>query len=49
MKKKIWTLLAIIAVIAIAWWLTSGGKEEKKIEFLSAKVEEANLQNSPSL
>ena len=43
--KKIWIPALIVAIIAILW-LTSGGKEEKKIEFLTAKVEEANLQNS---
>ncbi|MBR5688106.1 MAG: efflux RND transporter periplasmic adaptor subunit [Prevotella sp.] len=48
MKKlsKIWIPVLILAIIALAWWLMSGGKEEKKVEFLTAKVEEANLQNS---
>lgn len=48
MKKisKIWVLLALAAVAAVAFWLLRGGKQEEKIEFVTAKVEEANLQNS---
>ena len=48
MKKlsKIWVFVALVALAAVGFWLLSGGKKEEKIEFVTAKVEEANLQNS---
>lgn len=46
MKKisKIW--IGIIAVLAIATWMFSGGKKEQAVTFDTAKVELANIKNS---
>ena len=48
MKKisKIWIGIGIIAVLAIATWLFSGGKKEQAVTFDTAKVELANIKNS---
>ncbi len=48
MKKisKIWILVAVVIVVAVAAWLLSGGKKESEITFDTAKVEPANIQNS---
>ena len=48
MKKisKIWIPVFIIAAVAVAWWMLSGGKKEEIIDFETVKVEEATLQNS---
>lgn len=48
MKKisKIWIGIGIIAVLAIATWMFSGGKKELAVTFDTAKVELANIKNS---
>lgn len=48
MKKisKIWIGIGIIAVLAIATWMFSGGKKEQAVTFDTAKVEPANIKNS---
>lgn len=48
MKKisKIWIGIGIIAVLAIATWMFSGGKKEQTVTFDTAKVELANIKNS---
>lgn len=48
MKKisKIWIRIGIIAVLAIATWMFSGGKKEQTVTFDTAKVEPANIKNS---
>lgn len=48
MKKisKIWIGIGIIAVLAIAIWMFSGGKKEQTVTFDTAKVEPANIKNS---
>ena len=48
MKKisKIWIGIGIIAVLAIATWMFSGGKKEQTVTFDAAKVEPANIKNS---
>lgn len=47
MKKisKIWIGIGIIAVLAIATWMFSGGKKEQAVTFDTAKVELANIKN----
>lgn len=47
MKKisKIWIGIGIIAVLAIATWMFSGGKKEQTVTFDTAKVEPANIKN----
>ena len=45
-KKKLWIGIGVIAIIAIAFWMLSGGKKEEKIEFETAVVEVGNIQNS---
>lgn len=48
MKKlsKVWLLVAVVAIAAVAVWALSGGKKEEKIEFDTAAVAPANIQNS---
>ena len=48
MKKisKIWIGIGIIAVLAIATWMFSGGKKEQAVTFDTAKVGLANIKNS---
>lgn len=48
MKKisKIWIGIGIIAVLAIATWMFSGGKKEQAVTFDTAKVELADIKNS---
>ncbi len=46
-NKKTWGIVAaVVAVIAIAVYLFSGGKKEAKVSFTTAKVEKTNIQNS---
>ncbi len=45
-RSKIWLFIILVALVAGLIWLMKGGKQEEKIEFVTAKVEEANLQNS---
>ena len=48
MKKlsKLWLLVAVVIVIAIAAWALSGGKKEQQISFDTAAVAPANIMNS---
>ena len=48
MKKlsKVWLLVAVVVVVAIAAWAMSGGKKEQQISFDTAAVAPANIQNS---
>ena len=48
MKKlsKVWVVVAIVAIIAVAVWAFSGGKKEQQISFDTAPVASANIQNS---
>lgn len=48
MKKlsKVWVVVAIVAIIAVAVWAFSGGKKEQQISFETAPVASANIQNS---
>ena len=48
MKKlsKVWLLVAIVIVVAIAVWAQSGGKKEQQISFDTAAVAPANIMNS---
>ena len=45
-NKKIWIGVGIVALIAIAFWLLSGGKTEQKTEFETAKVEKQDISIS---
>lgn len=48
MKKlsKVWVVVAIVAIIAVAVWAFSGGKKDQQISFDTAPVASANIQNS---
>jgi HlyD family secretion protein len=48
MKKlsKVWLLLALIIIVAVAAWAMSGGKKEEQISFDTATVASTNIQNS---
>ena len=48
MKKlsKVWVVVVIVAIIAVAVWAFSGGKKEQQISFDTAPVASANIQNS---
>ena len=45
-KKTIWIIIGIIAVIAIAAYLLSGGQKEQKVSFDTAKVEKQDIQTT---
>ena len=46
-NKKTWGIVAaVVAVIAIAVYLFSGGKKETKVSFTTAKVEKTNIQTT---
>ena len=44
--RKVWVVVAIVAIIAVAVWAFSGGKKEQQISFDTAPVASANIQNS---
>ena len=46
MNKKTWIAVAAVVVIAIVWFLLSGGKKEEKVSFDTAKVEKTNVSTS---
>ena len=48
MKKlsKVWLLVAVVIIAAIAVWIMSGGKKEQQISFDTAAIAPANIQNS---
>ena len=46
-NKKIWIIVAVIAVIGIvAYQFLSGGKKEQKVEFETAQVTKGNIQTT---
>jgi len=46
-NKKMWGVIAaVVAVMAVAVWLLSGGKKEEKVAFSIAKVENTSIQTS---
>lgn len=45
-KKKLWLIVAIVAIAVIAVWLLSGGKKEEKVTFDTATVAPTNIMNS---
>lgn len=45
-SKKVWIALGVIAVIAIMYFLLSGGKKEEKVSFETTKVENTTIQTS---
>ena len=45
-NKKLWIAIGVIAVIAILYFLLSGGKKEENVSFDTAKVEMGNIQTS---
>ena len=48
MKKlsKVWLLLTLVIIVALAAWAMSSGKKEEQISFDTATVASANIQNS---
>ena len=48
MKKisKVWIAAGIVAVVAIAAWLMSGGKKKEDVQFVTEKVAKSTIQNS---
>ena len=42
-SKKGWIVIAVVAVLIIAWFLLRGGKKEEKVSFDTAKVENTNI------
>ena len=48
MKKisKVWIAVVIVAVVAIAAWLMSGGKKKEDVQFVTEKVAKSTIQNS---
>ena len=45
-NKKIWIGVGVVALIAVAIWLLSGGKKEEKISFETSKVERQDIQTT---
>lgn len=45
-NKKIWIGVGLVALIAIAAWLMSGGKKEEKVSFETSKVERQDIHTS---
>ena len=46
-NKKIWIIVAVVAVIGIvAYQFLSGGKKEQKVEFETAQVTKGNIQTT---
>ncbi len=45
-NKKVWIGVGVVALIAVIAWLTSGGKQEEKVEFQTAKVVRQNISTS---
>ena len=48
MKKlsKLWLIVGVVAVVAVAAWMLSGKKKKEEVTFATEKVAPANLQNS---
>ena len=45
-NKKIWTVVGVIALLALIGWLLSGGKKEEKVTFETAKVERSSIHTT---
>ena len=45
-KKTIWIIIGVLAVIAIAVYMLSGGKKEQTVSFDTTKVERQNIQTT---
>jgi len=45
-NKKIWIVVGVVAIIAIAAWMLSGGKKEQTVSFDTVKVERQNIQTT---
>ena len=45
-NKKVWIGVGVVALIAVIAWLTSGDKQEEKVEFQTAKVARQNISTS---
>ena len=45
-KKTIWIIIGVLAVIAIAVYMLSGGKKEQTVSFNTTKVERQNIQTT---
>lgn len=45
-NKKLWIGIGVVALIAIAYFLLSGGKKEEKMSFETAKVVKQNIHTS---
>lgn len=48
MKKisKLWTAVGIVALLAVAAWIFTGGKKTEEVDFAVEKVSKTNIQNS---
>lgn len=48
MKKisKVYVAAGVVAMVAVAFWMMSGGKKEESVTFDTAKVAPANLMTS---
>lgn len=44
--SKVWYILGIVALLAVAAWLLSGNKKEETVNFTFSTVGPANIQNS---
>ena len=45
-NKKIWMGIGALVIIALVIWKCSGGKNEEKVSFETAKVEKQNISSS---
>lgn len=45
-SKKLWIGVGVIALIAVGFFLFSGGKKEQKVEFETAKVERTTISST---
>ena len=44
--SKLWIVVGVIAIVALAMWLLSGHKKKEEVSFETEKVAPANIQNS---
>lgn len=44
--SKLWIVVGVIAVVALAMWLLSGNKKKEEVSFETERVAPANIQNS---
>ncbi len=45
-NKKIWWGVGAVVLVALVAWLLSGGKQEEKVEYETAKVQKQNIHTS---